>query len=88
MQPSPAKFSVRAIKASLWFGTASLAFALFIKITPELLEHEVSSMDRTILIDVAKARTPWLTVVAVDLSVLSTCVTKQTRDMRYSEVET
>jgi undecaprenyl-diphosphatase len=70
MQPSPAKFSARAIKASWWLGTASLAFGLFIKITSELLEHEVSGVDRTILIGVAKARTPWLTVVAVDLTAL------------------
>jgi undecaprenyl-diphosphatase len=70
MQPSPAKFSARAIKASLWMGTASLAFAFFIKITSELLEHEVSSVDRTILIGVAKARTRWLTMVAVDLTAL------------------
>ena len=70
MQPSQTKFSARAMKASLWLRTASLAFALFIKITSELLGHEVSSMDRTILIDVAKARTPWLTLVAVDLTAL------------------
>ena len=47
MQPSPAKFSAHAIKASWWLGTASLAFGLFIKITSELLEHEVSGVDRT-----------------------------------------
>ncbi len=70
MQPSPAKFSARAIKASWWLGTASLAFVLFIKITSELLEHEVSGIDRTILLGFAKARTPWLTVVAVDLTAL------------------
>ncbi len=70
MEPTPAKFSTRAIKASLWLGTASLAFALFIKITSELLEHEVSSVDRTILIGVAKARAPWFTLVAVDLTAL------------------
>jgi hypothetical protein len=70
MQPSPGKFSARGIEASLWLGTASLAFALFIKITSELLEHEVSSVDRTILVVVAKARTPWLTVAAVDLTAL------------------
>ncbi len=70
MQPSPAKFSVRAIKASWWLGTALLALGLFIKITSELLEHEVSSVDRSILIGFAKARTPWLTVVAVDLTAL------------------
>ena len=70
MQPSPAKFSARVIKASWWLGTASLAFGLFMKITSELLEHEVSGVDRTILIGLAKARTPWLTVVAVDLTAL------------------
>jgi hypothetical protein len=68
MQPSPAKFSARAIKTSLWLGTASLAFGLFIKITSELLEHEASDVDRTILIGFAKARTPWLTVMAADLT--------------------
>ena len=31
MQASPAKFSARAMKASLWLGAASLAFALFIR---------------------------------------------------------
>ena len=66
----PAKFSARAIKASWWLGTASLAFGVFIKITSELLEHEVFDADRTILICFAKARTPWLTVVAVDLTAL------------------
>jgi undecaprenyl-diphosphatase len=70
MQPSPAKFSARAIKISWWLGTASLAFTLFIKITSELLEHEVSGVDRTILSGFAKARTPWLTVMAVDLTAL------------------
>jgi undecaprenyl-diphosphatase len=66
----PAKFSDRAIKASWWLGTASLAFGLFIKITSELLEHEVSGVDSTILIGFAKTRTPWVTVVAVDLTAL------------------
>ncbi len=70
MQPGPAKFSARAIKASWWLGTALLAFGPFIKITSEPLEHEVSGVDRTILIGFAKARTPWLTVVAVDLTAL------------------
>lgn len=48
-------------------GDGLAGFGLFIKITSELLEHEVSGVDRTILIGYAKARTPWLTVVAVDL---------------------
>jgi undecaprenyl-diphosphatase len=70
MQPNPAQFLSRAIKVSWWLGTASLAFTVFIKITSELMEHEVSGVDRTILIGFAKARTPGLTVMAVDLTAL------------------
>jgi undecaprenyl-diphosphatase len=70
MQPSATKFSARAIKTSWWLGTASLAFGLFIKITSELLEREASGVDRTILVGFAKARTPWFTVMAVDLTAL------------------
>jgi undecaprenyl-diphosphatase len=51
-------------------GTASLAFAFFIKLTSELLEHEVSGVDRAILLDFAKVRISWLTVIAVDLTAL------------------
>jgi undecaprenyl-diphosphatase len=70
MQQSPESFSSGAIKFSLWLGAALLAFAFFIKLTSELLEHEVSGLDRTILIGFAKARVPWLTVMAVDLTAL------------------
>src|ERR1700688_4084672 len=70
MQPSPAKFWARAIKASWRLGTASRAFALFINITSELLEPEGVGVDDTILVCFAKARTPWLTLVAVDLTAL------------------
>ena len=70
MQQSPASSSSGAIKFSLWLGAAALAFAFFIKLTSELLEHEVSGLDRTILIGFAKARVPWLTVMAVDLTAL------------------
>jgi undecaprenyl-diphosphatase len=70
MQPSPPQFPVRAIRLSLWLGAAALAFGLFVSITHELLEQEVSVVDRTILIAFAKVRTPWLTVMAVDLTAL------------------
>lgn len=70
MQPSPAQFSSRAIRISLWLGTAALALALFIKITYELLEYEVSGVDRTILIAFANLRAPWLTGMAVNLTAL------------------
>jgi len=66
----PDRFSARAIKAAWWLGTASLAFGVYIEITSELLEDEVSGVDRTILIHFAKVRTPWLTEVAVDLTAL------------------
>ncbi len=70
MQASPARFSSRAVKIAWWLGAAALVFAIFIKITSELLEHELSGLDRAILLAVAKARTPWLTVMAVDLTAL------------------
>jgi len=54
----------------MWEIRHATESGLFIKITSELLEHEVSSVDRTILIGVAEARTPWLTVVTVDLTAL------------------
>jgi hypothetical protein len=42
-------------------GDGLSGFWPFIKVTSELVEHEVSGVDRTILIGLAKARTPWLT---------------------------
>jgi len=70
MLPSPAQFLSRVIQISWWLGAAALLFALFIKLTSELLEHEVAGLDRTILIGFAKARTPLLTMIAVDLTAL------------------
>lgn len=70
MRLSPSRFSPRARKTALLIGTVSLAVGLFIKITSELLEHEVFGLDRTILIAFAQARTPWLTEKAVDLTAL------------------
>lgn len=54
----------------MWLGAAALALALFIKITYELLEYEVSGVDRTILIAFANLRAPWLTGMAVNLTAL------------------
>jgi hypothetical protein len=70
MQPSPPQFPARAIRLSLQLGAAALAFGLFVSITHELLEQEVSGVDRTILLAFARVRTPWLTVMAVDLTAL------------------
>jgi undecaprenyl-diphosphatase len=63
-------FSVRAGRLSLWLGGAALAFAMFVRITRELVEGDVSAMDSAILFAVAKMRTPWLTIVAVDVTAL------------------
>jgi len=63
-------FSVRAGSLSLWLGGAALALLVFIRITRELIEGEVGAMDNVILGAVAKARTPWLTVAAMDVTAL------------------
>ena len=70
MQLSPLRFSAREKRLSLWLGAASLSFGIFVKITSELLEHEVRGLDSSILIAVAKMRRPWLTGVAVDVTAL------------------
>lgn len=70
MRPSAAKSSANAIKVALWLGTAFLSFVVFIKTTSELLEHEVSGIDRIIMVNIAKARTTWLTEMAIYLTAL------------------
>jgi undecaprenyl-diphosphatase len=51
-------------------GGAALAFGVFVTITRELIEGEVGAGDSAILLTVAKARTPWLTGIAVDVTAL------------------
>jgi undecaprenyl-diphosphatase len=51
-------------------GGAALAFLMFVRITRELIEGELSAMDSTILLSVVKTRTPWLTTEAVDVTAL------------------
>jgi len=63
-------FPARAGRLSLWLGGAALAFGTFLRITRELVEGEVGAMDSTILLAVAKKRTPWLTTAAVDVTAL------------------
>ncbi|HLK05183.1 MAG TPA: phosphatase PAP2 family protein [Candidatus Acidoferrum sp.] len=55
---------------SLWLGAASLSFGIFVKITSELLEHEVRGLDSSILTAVARMRRPWLSGIAVDITAL------------------
>src|SRR6202162_3068367 len=62
--------SARAGRISLWLGGAALAFGMFVRITRELIEGDVSAMDNAILFAVAKKRTPWLTISAVDVTAL------------------
>src|ERR1700675_1481951 len=62
--------SARSGRLSLWLGGAALAILVFIRITRELIEGDVGALDSTILLDVAKIRTPWLTVTAIDLTAL------------------
>jgi undecaprenyl-diphosphatase len=62
--------TARSGRISLWLGGAALALLIFVRITRELIEGDVSAMDRAILLAVAKARTPWLTSTAVDVTAL------------------
>jgi undecaprenyl-diphosphatase len=62
--------TMHAGRLSLWLGGAALAFLVFFRITRELIEGDVDAMDGAILRAVAKERTPWLTIAAVDVSAL------------------
>ena len=63
-------FSARAGRLSLWLGGAAILFLMFVRITRELIEGDVAAMDSAILLAVAKDRTPWLTIAAVDVTAL------------------
>jgi undecaprenyl-diphosphatase len=62
--------SARAGLLPLWLGGAALAFGMFVRITRELIEGDVGAMDSAILLAVAKKRTPFLTITAVDVTAL------------------
>jgi undecaprenyl-diphosphatase len=51
-------------------GSAALAFVVFVRMTRELIEGDVGAIDSAILLAVAKRRTPWLTIAAVDVTAL------------------
>jgi hypothetical protein len=63
-------FSAGAGRLSLWLGGAALAFGTFVRTTRELSEGDVGAMDSAILLAVAKRRTAWLTIAAVDVTTL------------------
>jgi undecaprenyl-diphosphatase len=67
---SRAVFSTRAWRLSLWLGGAALALFAFVRITREYIEGDVGAMDRTIMLAVARMRTPWLTIAAIDVTAL------------------
>ena len=53
-----------------WLGVTAMAMGVFVDITKELLEGEVDAIDRAIVLAIARVRTPWVTVAAVDLTSL------------------
>ena len=63
-------FSARAGRLSLWLGGAAFTFLIFVRITRELIEGDVSAADSAILQAVIRMRTPWLTVSAIDVTAL------------------
>ncbi len=62
--------SARNARLFLWLGGAALALLVFVRITRELIEGDVSATDRAILLAVARIRAPWLTSMAVDVTAL------------------
>lgn len=61
---------VSVMRLSLWLGAALLGFSLFFLITHKLLEQELLSIDRAVLLTAGKIRFPGLTIVALDLTAL------------------
>src|SRR5450432_3107993 len=55
---------------TMWLGAASLFFAVFLKITSELFENEVQGLDTSLLMAVARMRSPWLSNAAMDITAL------------------
>jgi len=64
------KLSRRTARFSGWLGGAALAFGVFVRITRELIEGEVGARDSAFMQTVLKARTPWLTAAALDVTAL------------------
>lgn len=58
------------MRLSLWLGAILLGFSVFFLVTHELLEQELLSIDRAVLLATDKMRVPVLTVVALDLTAL------------------
>ena len=69
MTGTPPSFR-RPARALWWLGGAAMAFGLFLRITRELMEGDVSAGDNAILRAVENARTPWLTSAALDITAL------------------
>lgn len=63
-------FSGRTGRVTVVLGCAALALLIFVRITGELIEGEVASMDNAILLAFARTRTPGMTVAAIDVTAL------------------
>ena len=63
-------FSASAGRLSIWLGGAALSFLMFVRITRELIEGDISAVDSPILLSLARVRTSWLTIAAVDVTAL------------------
>jgi undecaprenyl-diphosphatase len=70
MQLRPPHFLAHEKSSLMWLGAAALAIGIFIKITSELLEHEMRGIDSSILTAIATMRRSWLTGVAVNVTAL------------------
>ncbi len=71
MQPPRSFLTERMIRVAAWSGAIALAVGAFLVITHEtIIEREGATIDRTILLWVARLRTPRLTGIMVDLTAL------------------
>lgn len=64
------QLSPRLTRLAFWIGGAALAFGVFLKITDEVLEPRLQSLDEDVLRFVAGLRVGWLNAVAVDVTAL------------------
>jgi undecaprenyl-diphosphatase len=63
--------SARTVRAAVWSGAIALAIGTFILVTHEaVIERDSTSVDRAVLLWIARLRRLWLTGVMIDLTAL------------------